>query len=69
MNKKIKVLIEGEGIKYLTQEEIEQLDPESTRWSIEEENFTQITLGKLLSSKNLTIRRNAISILKQLQNR
>lgn len=31
------------------------------------EDFTKKTLGELLSSSNDTIRRNAISILKQLQ--
>lgn len=31
-------------------------------------DYTKITLGELLSSKNDTIKRNAISILKQLQN-
>jgi len=30
-------------------------------------NLTKITLGSLLSSTNETIRRNAVSILKQLQ--
>lgn len=30
-------------------------------------NITNITLGQLLTVKNETIRRNAISILKQLQ--
>lgn len=31
------------------------------------EDFTKKTLGELLSDNNETIRRNAISILKQLQ--
>lgn len=31
-------------------------------------NYTQITLGELLSSENETIKRNAVSILKVLQN-
>lgn len=30
-------------------------------------DYSKITLGELLSDKNETIRRNAISILKQLQ--
>lgn len=30
-------------------------------------NFANVTLGELLSSKNDTIQRNALSILKQLQ--
>lgn len=30
-------------------------------------NYTKLTLGELLSSKNEIIRRNAVSILKQLQ--
>lgn len=30
-------------------------------------NYTNITLGELLTSTNETIRRNAMSILKQLQ--
>ncbi len=32
-------------------------------------NYTKITLGELLSHANETIKRNAISILKQLQNK
>jgi hypothetical protein len=32
-------------------------------------NYTSITLGELLSNENETIKRNAISILKQLQKR
>ena len=30
-------------------------------------NYSKLTLGELLSSKNETIKRNAVSILKQLQ--
>lgn len=32
-------------------------------------DYSKITLGELLSSENETIKRNAISILKQLQNK
>lgn len=32
------------------------------------QDFTLVTLGTFLSSQNETIRRNAISILKELQN-
>lgn len=32
-------------------------------------NYSKITLGELLSSENDTIKRNAVSVLKQLQKR